>query len=285
MAQCEGLNRNNQRCGNEALPGKRFCHLSSHGPRRLTRRQWVETIVGAVGFVAAIVGICGYLLQRADDRLNATSGTLSPSSLRTPEYLSFGGIKFHELNPDGIAIKDGNEPILTVQTRPFRSVACLWMWKCQRQMVVSAKVKDLKGEPIIELTNNEWSHQPRPAIFDRNYTDNILEVRNSETGRVFLQVVDLGETVYVAGTFICSHTLWTYTLSPGVLLEVRPPGAEISHVIQPICEYPSDLHLGQCSSKSVESLIKPNTPVWPVKTSLQVCTDLAAEENRKAQQQ
>ena len=284
MAQCEALTQNGKRCGNEALPGKKFCHLSSHGPRRFTRRQWVGIIVGAIGLVGGIASISGYFIQRADDQRNATAGTLSPSSLHTAKYLSFGGIKFQLLNPDGIAIKDADDPILAVHIRPFRSAKCLWLWNCQRQMVVSAKVRNLKGEPVVEITNNEWSHQPRPAIFDRNYTDSILEVKDAHTGRVFLQVVDLGETVYVAGTFICSQTLWTYTLIPGLLIEVRPPGAEISHVIQPICEYPSELHLGQCSSKSVESLIKPDSPVWPVKTSLQVCKDLAAQENRKAQQ-
>jgi hypothetical protein len=110
-------------------------------------------------------------------------------------------------------------------------------------------------------------------------------MKHSCDHRVFLQLVDFGETVYIAGTFICSQTLWTYTLSPGLLIEIRPPGAAISLVIQPICEYPSELHLGQCSSKSVESLIKPDSPIYPVKTPLQVCKDLAAAENRKAEQQ
>jgi hypothetical protein len=58
---------------------------------------------------------------------------------------------------------------------------------------------------VAEIKDNEWSHQPRPAIFDRNYTSNILEIRDAMTGRVSLQLVDLGEAVYIAGLFLCTH--------------------------------------------------------------------------------
>jgi hypothetical protein len=153
-------------------------------------------------------------------------------------------------------------------------------------MLVSWKLRNTKGELIAEIKNNEWSHQPRPAIFDRNYTNHILEIRDGTTGKVSLQLVDLGEMVYVSGTFLCSHSGWTFTVGPspagGASIQPRPPGVESSIVISPLCQYPSAQHLGQCSSKSVESLIKPGYRAYPIWTPLQVCKDLAAEENRKA---
>ena len=144
---------NGVRCRNQALPGKKYCRLSSHGPKRLTRGQRITIVVGAVGFIASIVGIYGCFSQRRAERQNATSVSIFPSSLRTPQYLSFGTVKFLQLYADGIVIRDADDPILTVHIRSTRSVACLWLWNCRRQMVVSAKVRNLKGEPVVEVTN------------------------------------------------------------------------------------------------------------------------------------
>jgi hypothetical protein len=290
MPQCEGFNRDGTRCRNEALPGQRSCHITAHDENRITlRRRLAEflrshPIVTGLGFVAAILGIIAFCLLISANQQNTTSGTLSPDGTAAARYISFGGPRFEEKNRDGIVAKDGDDPILTVRMRFFRSARCLWLWNCKRQMLVSTKLKNLKGDLVAEVRNNEWSHQPRPAIFDRNYTDSILEIRDATTGRVSLQLKDLGETVYIAGTFLCSHSGWTYTITPGPIMELRPPGAAISQVIPPVCEYPSALHLGQCSSNKAESLIKPDSPVYPVWTPLQVCRDFAVQENRKAQQ-
>lgn len=294
MAQCEGFNRDNHRCGNEALPGSKFCHITAHAERRITfwyrfaelfRSHPAFVILSLVGLIGVIVGVTSFVIQLATNQESATSGRISPGGLTPAKYLLMGGVEVEEQNREGIVMKDGDEPILTVHIRPFRSVRCLWLWHCQNQMLVSWKLRNAKGELIAEIKNNEWSHQPRPAIFDRNYTNHILEIRDGTTGKVSLQLVDLGETVYVAGTFVCSHSGWTFTVGPGhggALIEPRPPGVETSLVISPVCEYPSAMHLGQCSSKSVESLIKPQYRPRPMWTPLQVCKDLAAEELRKA---
>jgi hypothetical protein len=294
MAQCEGFNRNDQRCGNEALPGSRYCHITAHAQRRITpwyrlaelfRSHPAVVILSVIGLIGALVGATSFMIQLATNHESATSGTISPSGLAPAKYLLLAGVELEEKNREGIVLKDGDEPILTVNIRPFRSVRCLWMWRCQNQMLVSWKLRNTKGELVAEINNNEWSHQPRPAIFDRNYTNHILEIRDGTTGKVSLQLVDLGEMVYVAGTFLCSHSGWTFTVGPGngvARIQPRPPCVESSIVIAPLCEYPSSQHLGQCSSKSVESLIKPEYRAYPIWNPIPVCTDLAAEELRKA---
>jgi hypothetical protein len=297
MARCEGLNRNDEQCGNEALAGSRFCHITAHAERPITRgyrfSRWLQShrvfaVLTVIFLAGAVIGFISFGIQLVTNRESATSGFLSAGSLAPAKYLMLGGALVEEKSRDGIVMKDGDEPILTVHIRSSRSARCLWLWRCQRQMLVSWKSRNSKGEPVAEIKDNEWSHQPRPAIFDRNYTSNILEIRDAMTGRVSLQLVDLGEAVYIAGLFLCTHLGSTFTVGPqgGMpTIEMRPPGAPISLVITPICEYPSTMHLGQCSSKSVESFIKPEYLPRPQLTPIQVCSDVAAEELKKAAHQ
>ncbi len=103
------------------------------------------------------------------------------------------------------------------------------------------------GGVIAEMKDNEWKHQ-QPAIFDRNYTRDALEIRD-KTGKVALQVANLGNTVHVAAVFHCKND-WTYMVGPiageGAAIELRRPGEPLTYEIPPICDYPSDLHFGSC---------------------------------------
>jgi hypothetical protein len=75
-----------------------------------------------------------------------------------------------------------------------------------------------------------------------------LEIRDN-TGKVVLQVANLGNTVDVAAIFHCKNG-WTYMAGPiageGSAIELRPPGEALRSEIPPICNYPSDLHFGSC---------------------------------------
>jgi hypothetical protein len=93
----------------------------------------------------------------------------------------------------------------------------------------------------------------RPGVFDRNYTDQALEVRDAK-GRIVLQTVALGGTVHVAALLRCSsgRGVLIAPYKEGALLQPVPPGAEPTYDIPRICDYPSDLHFGSCPG--VESL-------------------------------
>ena len=292
MPQCKGLNRLGGRCRNEAVPGGSYCHIASHAnsastwPRRSAEFLQSHPIVTGIAFIAALVTLVGFCKQIVDARHSATSGVLSPIDSSPAKYLSIGGVKFEEENPQGIFMKDGDDPILSVRESYARSGQCLWLWPCVKQILVSVKLKNAKGELIAEIRNNEWTLQPKPQIFDRNYTNSILEVRDANTGRVALQVVDLGESIHLSGAFICSHTGWTFTFGPAQdgsgIIEVRPPGAPVHFLIPPVCQYPSELHFGQCSSGPIRSQLTSTQAAYPVRTPIQICKDLAAEENRKS---
>jgi hypothetical protein len=171
MAQCEGFNRNGQRCGNEALPGSRFCHITAHAQRAITfwfrlaelfRSHPVYVICSILALLGFIITATSFVIQLATNRESATSGRISPSGSAPARYLLLAGVELEEKNREGIVMKDGDEPILLVHIRPFRSVRCLWLWRCQNQMLISWKLRNTKGEPIAEIQNNEWTHQPRP---------------------------------------------------------------------------------------------------------------------------
>ena len=144
-------------------------------------------------------------------------------------------------------------------------------------LVVSANIRDDKGQLIAELKDNQWSHQARPAIFDRNHTDSALEIRDSK-GDIALQVVDFGSDVYVSGVFHCrkgtSWTIFTYRNPSGKLFTIivgQRPGAE-PWPIPPICEYPSDQKLGICPR--IASVPRPDpkdTSAYEITQSMDIC--------------
>jgi hypothetical protein len=110
---------------------------------------------------------------------------------------------------------------------------------------------DREGNLITELVRNEWKVAPSPRTWDRNYTDDALEVKDAR-GRVVLQVRVLEDRVQLQG-------LWWVDIGPpnGImqlaLRETPEGGAQFTispkdidpPPIAEIFEYPSERHLGE----------------------------------------
>lgn len=182
-----------------------------------------------------------------DKKSHAISGVLTSSAETSSSFpiLSVGLIHIMLASPNGVFLSDEKEPLLSLRVEGNR-------------LFVSTAIRNEKGDLIAELKDNEWTLQQQPAIFDRNYTNSILEVRNS-TGNIALQIVDLGNTIHVAGIFHCRNG-WTTVMgsngSMGAVLDVRPPGVEAHYKIPSICEYPSATHFGSCPGlQTLKSLI------------------------------
>jgi hypothetical protein len=201
-------------------------------------------VVVAVSLLAAVIGIVSYLDYVKDKRENAQAGVImSPASAQV-RYLSVGSARFKIDSPDGVFLKDRDLPVLTLSLK-------------RGKLLVTTTIRDAKGEIVAELTNNEWRTN-KNNIFDRNYTDNALEVRD-QNGKVALQVVHFGDTIHLAGIFRC-RSGWTNVFCPvpegGAVIDIRPPGQEPQHSIAPIFEYPSELHFGSCPGiGSLEKII------------------------------
>jgi hypothetical protein len=187
---------------------------------------------GAVGVVGTIIGIVGfwyYLKDTNEAGLNknktAMSGIMRTNEVSDPIVFSAGGLRLVSFDPGGAIFNDGSETIL-------------WVRHENHKVLVSLKMKNDRGELIAELRNNEWQLN-KDLIFDRNYTDYAIEVRE-RSGKVVLQVANLGETLYLAGVFRCSSGR-TLTIAEGVW-DSMPSRTTIA----PIFDYPSDQHFGSC---------------------------------------
>ncbi|MGA2467067.1 MAG: hypothetical protein ABSH06_22295 [Thermodesulfobacteriota bacterium] len=204
----------------------------------------VGLVIAAVSLAAAVIGIVSYHDYLKDKREHAQAGVLASPASAQVRYLSIGSTRFKIDSPDGVFLKDGNLPILTLSLKSGK-------------LLVTTTIRDAKGQIVAELTNNEWQTN-KNSIFDRNYTDNALEVRDRD-GKIALQVVHFGDTIHLAGIFRC-RSGWTNVFCPvpegGAVIDMKPPGQEPQHSIDPIFEYPSELHFGSCPGlSSLEKII------------------------------
>ncbi len=151
----------------------------------------------------------------------------------------------------------------------------LTIWVEDGKLKVSTKIINSKGELIAEISGNEWKVKQSNA-WDRNFNKNALEVKD-EMGNVVLQVVLQKDYIQFSAKMhdrtgqgfaigsskftqedILKHEqgeLKIVAASDGPqevevgditgVFEIRPPGKPLELVIEPIFEYPSELHLGE----------------------------------------
>lgn len=240
MARCKAVAKNGDQCRNNAISGTSFCYIAAHGTIQKTPgqklvnflRNQLQPMVAVVSLAVTALTVYWYL---QDKRLNTTSGLISSPIQSAPMSISVGSTEFRMLSKDGVVFSEGEDPLLAIRL-------------LDGKLLVTAKVRDTSGALIAEMNDNEWKHQQRPAIFDRNYTQDVLEIRD-KAGQVVLQVANLGNTIDVSAVFHC-RSGWTYKvgrLPGGSGVELRPPGERLRTEITPICSYPSESHLGSCS--------------------------------------
>jgi hypothetical protein len=122
----------------------------------------------------------------------------------------------------------------------------------------SCQVTDESGKLIAEISRNEWKVAPPPGTFDRNYSDDALEVRDPK-GRVVLQVKMLGDRIQIQGAWSLGPE-WKPAGAAQVIIRQDPanpneaqfvfypmhPAEGVSWPeIKPIFEYPSERHFGE----------------------------------------
>lgn len=239
MSRCKAKITTGDQCRNNAIPGTNYCYIASHGNVRKTfwqrslnllHNNW-QPALAVISLVLAALGAYWYLQDRGR---NATSGVISSSIQATTTSISVGSAEFRMLSKDGVVFEEDKDPLLSIHLR-------------YGKLFVSTRVRAPNGDIIAEMNDNEWQHQRQPAIFDRNYTRDALEIRDS-SGKVVIQVADLGSTIAVAAIFHCRNG-WTYMVGPlggGSGVELRQPGQDLTYQIPAICDYPSDLHPGSC---------------------------------------
>lgn len=237
--RCKARTREGDQCRNNAIPGTEYCYIKSHGCQKIlfhkralnfVRNHWIGIFSVIVTLVLAYIPLRYYF---QDKRQTSLHGSLYSKKTANRKYIAVGCTLFIIDSPDDVFIRDGNDPVLSLKM-------------INNKLYVSAIIRDNNGNLVAELKGNEWKLN-RNSFFDRNYNDHVLEVRD-RTGKVVLQVANLGEVIHFAGIFHCKNG-WTYGLLPigqaGAIMEIRPPGVELEYEIEPICNYPSETHLGE----------------------------------------
>jgi hypothetical protein len=120
------------------------------------------------------------------------------------------------------------------------------------KIYVSTQISGIDGNLLAELIRNEWKVAPSPGTWDRNYTRDALEVRNSQ-GRIVLQVRAFADKIQLQGVWWTDYqgkraelTLVQNPNQGGALIVVRPPNSnQPVEPIKPLFVYPSESHLGE----------------------------------------
>jgi hypothetical protein len=116
---------------------------------------------------------------------------MSAPAQQSQMSVSVGSAEFVMLSNDGVVFDEGSASLLSIKLVKGR-------------LLVTTQIRDERGELIAQMKDNEWQHQRQPAIFDRNYTRDVLEIKD-KTGKVALQVANLGNTIDIAAVFHCSN--------------------------------------------------------------------------------
>src|SRR6266436_6642551 len=121
-------------------------------------------------------------------------------------------------------------------------------------MEISTPVLDRSGKKIANIEKNHWTVLNQPEIWDKNYSDNALEIKDSR-GEVVLQLRYLPDRLQIAAEWrdqFGRGQEWAKCAAPGkpesgCVIPWGDPRTELQNevAIEPIFQYPSIEHLGE----------------------------------------
>jgi hypothetical protein len=114
---------------------------------------------------------------------------------------------------------------------------------------VSTTLRSRTDHLLVELIRNEWKVSPPPATWDRNYSDDALEVKGPD-GNIVLQIKALPDHIQLQGEWWNEDGTVGMRLvgnkgAPGIMLQLIPTDLRSDLTIKPMFKYPGDQHLGE----------------------------------------
>ncbi len=216
--------------------------------KRETVPLYLTIVIVFLLILYAVIQIIIEQKQYKEEAKSKYFGVLKPKSkiLLSAEKNTFPKFEFGDSG--AILVKAGkpDEPLFKIFRDNYLTI------KIKRgKMKVSTIIRDRNGAIIAELENNEWKVNQNNS-FDRNYSKNALEVKDS-SGDIVLQVKLIEDRVQFQGKFYDSRgngvAFGKVRGSDGKIggcIEItgtaRP---NLTLHIEPIFEYPSELHLGE----------------------------------------
>lgn len=216
--------------------------------KRETVPLYLTIVIVFLLVLYAVIQIIIEQKQSKDEAKSKYFGVLKPKSkiLLSAEKNTFPKFEFGDSGAILVFAGKQGEPLIRI----FKDSSITIVIE-DEQVKASTIIRDRSGAIIAELMNNEWKVNPN-NFFDRNYSKNALEVKDS-SGDVVLQLRLIEDRVQFQAKF--------YDLrGNGVALgKVRGPNGKIGGSIEitgtahpnltlhiePIFKYPSELHLGE----------------------------------------
>jgi hypothetical protein len=243
MAQCKHIKDNGEQCKNNAIKGMKFCWRAAHcGTAPLDARacsffksNWKVFILSTV--IAIVISGIFFAIQENERRHGLLFGRLLglKDTLQNPSVI-LGTARFDLLADSNLFTDSDGSPLVSLRIDN------------KGYLKTSVKLRNSAGALVGEIVDNEWKVKDG-EIFDRNFNDQVLEVRDS-TGDVTLQVVDYGNAILLQGMLYCRSgaALQLQSMPSGAarLTVVRPGNQPSPGQLTPICNYPSDTHFGEC---------------------------------------
>jgi hypothetical protein len=226
--------------------------VALHGLRAQPR--WRFGVV-AVAFAVFLVTIGIWFTP---DAVTSYSGTLTAKAQTIFSTAGTSRIKTIEVGKAGATFTIEHQGEYGSLVFPFLTQSQFKIENIAGRSKVSTQITDGTGNIIVELRRNEWKVAPPPGTWDRNYTDDALEVINAQ-GKVVLQVKVLPDRLQLQGEW------WAPTCGPNIRvqgpacgirvlqipgrysaqIQILPPEQPNAYQIKRMFEYPSDLHLGE----------------------------------------
>lgn len=262
MNRCQAKAKSGDQCKNNAISRTNYCYLKSHCKENVKFYKRIINFIQnnwlPIGSLLLAILMLVFYLQ--DKNKESFTGVIESSTKANTKYIAVGATRFIIDAPDNVFLREGNDPLLSLKI-------------VNNKLFVTTYIRDSKGELVAELVDNEWKLNIN-SIFDRNYNDQALEVRDGK-GEIILQIVNFGDVIHFAGVFNCKNGK-TFALIPtgesGAIMEIKPPGVDLQNKILPVFTYPSDLHFGECPGfDTLRKLVNKGGPGYRLGGSLEIC--------------
>jgi hypothetical protein len=197
--------------------------------RYISNRKIIMMMTILILFGALVTAYTAYNAD-IDKMYSGASGKIQPNSNSwIYPCITLGGVGTVCSNgPGGLGISNGRS----------NGSDKIVVWVENGQLMISAVVRDKSGSVLATINGNEWDTASRPAIYDRNFDKNAVEVIDNY-GKIVLQVNMVGENASVVGVFYGDNGT-VLTIARGNITT-----EEIPLNVDRIFVYPSELHKGE----------------------------------------
>jgi hypothetical protein len=127
----------------------------------------------------------------------------------------------------------------------------VFVWRRSGLYHISATIRDEDGKMVLQINDNHWSIGNYP-VWDKNYNDNALEVKDAK-GRVVFQIILLPDTVRFQARILNGYGQECEYRSEGnglgAEIDISPNSNKpINKPIKPLFKYPSRDNWGLLSA-------------------------------------